>query len=717
MSSNDNSQQVFFPQTLDTPDKQKGIIVPPSNEKPQPVQRSSPTSAQMFFPQTSSVPQRSGETKPKDNPDYDDPTKDTHPYLHAITNLVTHPLKSVEQAHEVYKNVSEKAGKEGSLSDEAVQEKGEEPISRATYVERQLIHPTPSTMKRAGAALGEVALTPIDLAQSVYHAVAEPPKNEEEAAVESSGSMTQPGSGRAALAIKRLIYDPQAAEADKAREEAEQGHGAETVGHSVAAGVPLIGPMVAQLGEEAGKGDIAGAATKGAAYAAIPKIAKESMPGGRLPGAAAKGEAAFPTLGKVADITSDTVGKAADIANKAKTPVGKILTDEAKQYALRKIPGYDVVKTAKRIANKISDLKEADNASALGKPAESSELIPSRTAKPAPADPNLVDNSYIPSRSAKPAGLKPILPEEPTSEAAPEELKPIGSKVAEPESELKPIGQAAPEEPAEVRQARHVLGNVAVDKLKTAEGGPEALRRLTTGTYQQFADLANALDIKKPAYLAEKNGEAWQASEFKRTVKEHGKSLSGPKETVVRELLSKPPAEILQHTNPWVDSTAKYPAQMSSLTERTMKALGLTEEAKNNLRASGVSDAQAQSLLAKLTKRQLENLSETMEKGEHLPTVSGGSQAADLSPNASGESAASQEAINRTASEKAKGTKYYRLDTRSGRAIPLTGPDRVDATAGDYEEIVKVENDGTETTLDKGSKARPRLRSSKLIQQ
>ena len=48
--------------------------------------------------------------------------------------------------------------------------------------------------------------------------------------------------------------------------------------------------------------------------------------------------------------------------------------------------------------------------------------------------------------------------------------------------------------------------------------------------------------------------------------------------------------------------------------------------------------------------------------------------------------------------------------------MPLTGPDRVDATAGDYDEIVKVESDGTETTLDKGNKARPRLRSSKLVQ-
>jgi len=713
-----NQDRPTFPQTLDTPDKPKGAaedsstVAPSDGKQPVPVSKTTKGTSRPTFPQTSSVPQRSGETEQSstvDNPDYDDPTKEKHPYLHAITNLITHPVKSVEQAHGVYKNVSEQTGKEGNLSDEAVQEKGEGPISSATYVERQLIHPTPSTVKRAGAALGDVALTPIDLAQSVYHAVAEPPKNEEEAAIESGGSVTQPGSGRAALAIKRLLYDPQAAEAAKAREEAEQGHGVESFGHSVAAGVPLIGPMTSQLGEEAGKGDVAGAVTKGAAYAAIPKIAKEAMPGGKLPGAAAKGESAFPTVGKVADITSDMVGKAADIANKAKTPVGKILTDEAKQYALRKIPGYDVIKTAKKIANKISDLKEAENASALSKPAD--ELIPSRAAKTA-TDPNMVGNSYIPSRSAKPARLKTILPEEPTTESA---LKPIGTKpTAEPASEPKPIGQVAPEESAEVRQARHVLGNVAVDKLKTEEAGPEALRRLTKGTYQQYADLANALDIKKPAYLAEKNGEAWQASEFKRTVKEHGRSLSGPKETVVRELLSKPPAEILQHTNPWVDSTAKYPAQMSSLTERTMKALGLTEEAKNNLRASGVSDAQAQSLLAKLTKRQLENLSETMEKGEHLPTVSGGSQGADLSPNASGESSASLENINRVASQKAKGVKTYRLNSLSGQATPILAQDAVDWRPGPAEHKIEVDGEGNISVLESGSRAHPVMKSSKI---
>jgi hypothetical protein len=271
-------------------------------------------------------------------------------------------------------------------------------------------------------------------------------------------------------------------------------------------------------------------------------------------------------LGKVADVV-DTVKQAKG------TELGKIATDEAKQYALRKLPFYDVVKTAKRIANKVSDLKEADKASALGKTAE----------------PDLISSPAKP----KAAGYKPMaLPEEPAPE-----LKPLGTKTAEPE------------ESTAVRQARHTVGNSAVNKLKDVEGGPEVLQRLHKGSYQNYADLANALELEKPSYLKARNGETWQPSEFKRSVQEHGRELSGPKETVIRELLAKPPKEILQHTKPWADSTAKYPTKMGSLTERTMGVLGLGEQARNDMRMSGTSDTEAQSLLARLSRRQLNNLS------------------------------------------------------------------------------------------------------------
>ena len=484
--SNDNSQQMFFPQTSDTPDKPSETTSPPvsSNAKSTPVRKSASNPTQVFFPQTSSVPQRSGETEQPSTLEKADK---------AITNtLETNPenLKS---------------------------------LARTNLIE------VPKTLGReVYSGIKTIAGMP----SAIYHAAADEatPEEKEQYAQQEKEAGEDPGtetSGfkRIGLTAERLL--------------------------GVSAGNPL---------------KAYGSAATRPSYEQILENAPEAL--GQGAGTVVAAEAAPKIVRGAKGVTSAGIGKIADVASKVKGPdtstLGGVLTDEAKQYALRQIPGYDVVKTAKRIANKISALKEAENASALGKSAEpETGSIASRTAKPAPTDPNLVDNSYIPSRTAKPTaetkpGYKPIVPaEEPA-------LKPIGTKTAEPVAE----------EPAEVRQARHVLGNVAVDKLKTAEGGPEALRRLTTGTHQQFSDLANALDIKKPAYLAEKNGEAWQASEFKRTVKEHGKSLSGPKETVVRELLSKPPAEILQHTNPWVDSTAKYPAMtLPSSTTDTLHVL------------------------------------------------------------------------------------------------------------------------------------------------
>jgi len=83
--------------------------------------------------------------------------------------------------------------------------------------------------------------------------------------------------------------------------------------------------------------------------------------------------------------------------------------------------------------------------------------------------------------------------------------------------------------------------------------------------------------------------------------------------------------------------------------------------------------------------------------------------------NASGESAASQEAINRVASQRAQGIKTYRVDSRSGNAIPVLGVDAVDATAKPYEHIVQVK-DGQVQIQDSGKGARP-LNEPKLLQQ
>lgn len=59
----------------------------------------------------------------------------------------------------------------------------------------------------------------------------------------------------------------------------------------------------------------------------------------------------------------------------------------------------------------------------------------------------------------------------------------------------------------------------------------------------------------------------------------------------------------------------------------------------------------------------------------------------DLSPNASGESAASRESINRLASEKSKGLKRIVIDIRSGAEKPLIGVDAVDYAPRPYERV------------------------------
>ena len=76
--------------------------------------------------------------------------------------------------------------------------------------------------------------------------------------------------------------------------------------------------------------------------------------------------------------------------------------------------------------------------------------------------------------------------------------------------------------------------------------------------------------------------------------------------------------------------------------------------------------------------------------------------------NASGESAASLEAQNRTRGEQARGIGRVKIDTRSGQEIPLRGVDAVDVKAGPYDEIVMRDKEGNETVLDRGARARIR---------
>ncbi len=101
------------------------------------------------------------------------------------------------------------------------------------------------------------------------------------------------------------------------------------------------------------------------------------------------------------------------------------------------------------------------------------------------------------------------------------------------------------------------------------------------------------------------------------------------------------------------------------------------------------------------------NVANEFLKGKEIPEVEIGGE--EGTPNASGESSASREAISRSASEKAKGVKRYRIDTRSGNETELHGVDAVDATPGKYEVIVTRGPLG-EIVLDRGSHAHYRGR-------
>lgn len=71
------------------------------------------------------------------------------------------------------------------------------------------------------------------------------------------------------------MVDQSAEQFDKARQAYERGGLSEAVGHAAAGVIPMVGPLAADIGEQAATGDIAGAAGKTVGLLAGPKIVKE----------------------------------------------------------------------------------------------------------------------------------------------------------------------------------------------------------------------------------------------------------------------------------------------------------------------------------------------------------------------------------------------------------------------------------------------------------
>lgn len=91
--------------------------------------------------------------------------------------------------------------------------------------------------------------------------------------------------------------------------------------------------------------------------------------------------------------------------------------------------------------------------------------------------------------------------------------------------------------------------------------------------------------------------------------------------------------------------------------------------------------------------------------GGPLPRGTAERRVPAVTPNGSGESVASLEAVHRAAAEKKNGVQRLRIDTRSGNATPVIGPDAVDATAGPFDVIVQRTPQG-DVELSRGLHAR-----------
>lgn len=98
---------------------------------------------------------------------------------------------------------------------------------------------------------------------------------------------------------------------------------------------------------------------------------------------------------------------------------------------------------------------------------------------------------------------------------------------------------------------------------------------------------------------------------------------------------------------------------------------------------------------------------------EMVDFPSGRSRARALENNGSGESAASKEAINRVAEERAAGVKRYAIDP-DGNMTPITGVDGVDARAPKGSLVVKVGKDGKPEIVDRGGL--PKAQADGLVQ-
>jgi hypothetical protein len=130
--------------------------------------------------------------------------------------------------------------------------------------------PTTSVEQQGPSAYG---FTPGNLVKNVGRGLSELGKGAVQIADDVGGAILPQRFGGDPITQTKLVQhvvDPMQAEAAKAR----QG-GPGSVGHAIASGIPMIGPYAANLGEQAGSGDIGGALARGGTQMAAPSLVKK----------------------------------------------------------------------------------------------------------------------------------------------------------------------------------------------------------------------------------------------------------------------------------------------------------------------------------------------------------------------------------------------------------------------------------------------------------
>lgn len=77
--------------------------------------------------------------------------------------------------------------------------------------------------------------------------------------------------------LHKFVEQPMLDQSAKAAADLSAGNTTAGVGHAIAGGIPVVGPFAASLAEQAGTGDIGGAAAKGAAQVVTPMVAGKVM--------------------------------------------------------------------------------------------------------------------------------------------------------------------------------------------------------------------------------------------------------------------------------------------------------------------------------------------------------------------------------------------------------------------------------------------------------